>query len=101
GVCVGGGRVGARSTRAPFRHPSRSVPPCRPLLPGLFLLTALVARGHYEELAMHVRAALRNGLTPQDIQEVLLQSAIYCGVPTANAAFAVADRVLAEIRSAD
>ncbi|MCK2216919.1 4-carboxymuconolactone decarboxylase [Actinomadura sp. ATCC 31491] len=59
-------------------------------------LTALVARGHLEELAMHVRAALRNGLTPDEIGEVLLQSAVYCGVPAANAAFAVAQRVLAE-----
>ncbi|MEV4173664.1 4-carboxymuconolactone decarboxylase [Nonomuraea sp. NPDC049709] len=59
-------------------------------------LTALVARGHLDELAMHVRAALRNGLTPDEIGEVLLQSAIYCGVPAANAAFAVAQRVLAE-----
>ncbi|MEU6040064.1 4-carboxymuconolactone decarboxylase [Actinomadura sp. NPDC047616] len=59
-------------------------------------LTALVARGHLEELGMHVRAALRNGLTPDEIKEVLLQSAIYCGVPAANSAFAVAQRVLAE-----
>ncbi|MBX6769433.1 MAG: 4-carboxymuconolactone decarboxylase, partial [Actinomadura rubrobrunea] len=59
-------------------------------------LTALVARGHLEELAMHVRAALRNGLTRDEIKEVLLQSAIYCGVPAANSAFAVAQRVLAE-----
>jgi 3-oxoadipate enol-lactonase/4-carboxymuconolactone decarboxylase len=59
-------------------------------------LTALVARGHLDELAMHVRAALRNGLTPDEIGEVLLQSAIYCGVPAANAAFAVAQRVLTE-----
>ncbi|MGR6921993.1 bifunctional 3-oxoadipate enol-lactonase/4-carboxymuconolactone decarboxylase PcaDC [[Actinomadura] parvosata] len=59
-------------------------------------LTALVARGHLDELAMHVRAALRNGLTPDEIGEVLLQSAIYCGVPAANAAFAVAQRVLDE-----
>jgi 3-oxoadipate enol-lactonase/4-carboxymuconolactone decarboxylase len=59
-------------------------------------LTALVARGHQEELAAHVRAALRNGLTPEEIQEVLLQTAVYCGVPAANAAFAVADRVLRE-----
>ncbi|MEV6153540.1 4-carboxymuconolactone decarboxylase [Nonomuraea sp. NPDC052129] len=60
-------------------------------------LTALVARGHLDELAMHVRAALRNGLTPDEIGEVLLQTAIYCGVPAANAAFAVAQRVLAEV----
>ena len=57
-------------------------------------LTALVARGHFDELAMHVRAALRNGLTADEIKEVLLQSAIYCGVPAANHAFAVAQRVL-------
>jgi 4-carboxymuconolactone decarboxylase len=59
-------------------------------------LTALVALNHHEELAMHVRAALRNGLTPDEIKEVLLQSAIYCGVPAANRAFAVAQRVLSE-----
>ncbi|MEU8354596.1 4-carboxymuconolactone decarboxylase [Nonomuraea sp. NPDC048882] len=60
-------------------------------------LTALVARGHLDELAMHVRAAVRNGLTPDEIGEVLLQSAVYCGVPAANAAFAVAQSVLAEL----
>jgi 4-carboxymuconolactone decarboxylase len=59
-------------------------------------LTALIAGGHDEELAMHVRAALRNGLTPDEIKEVLLQSAIYCGVPAANTAFAIAQRVLEE-----
>jgi 3-oxoadipate enol-lactonase/4-carboxymuconolactone decarboxylase len=59
-------------------------------------LTALIALGHDEELALHVRAALRNGLTPDEIKEVLLQSAIYCGVPAANSAFAVAQRVLDE-----
>ena len=59
-------------------------------------LTALVALGHLEELKLHVRAALRNGLTQDEIKEVLLQSAIYCGVPAANAAFAVAQRVLNE-----
>jgi 4-carboxymuconolactone decarboxylase len=59
-------------------------------------LTALVALGHLEELEMHVRAALRNGLTADEVKEVLLQSAIYCGVPAANAAFAVAQRALAE-----
>ena len=60
-------------------------------------LTALVALGHLDELAMHVRAALRNGLGEEEIKEVLLQSAIYCGVPAANAAFAVAQRVLADL----
>ena len=59
-------------------------------------LTALVALGREEELAMHVRAALRIGLTPVEIKEVLLHSAIYCGVPAANGAFAVAQRVLDE-----
>jgi 4-carboxymuconolactone decarboxylase len=59
-------------------------------------LTALVAHGHLAELELHLRAALRNGLTREEIVEVLLQSAIYCGVPAANSAFAVAKRVLAE-----
>jgi 3-oxoadipate enol-lactonase/4-carboxymuconolactone decarboxylase len=59
-------------------------------------LTALVAGGHQHELALHIRAALRNGLTPDEIKEVLLQTAIYCGVPAANSAFAVAQEVLAE-----
>ena len=59
-------------------------------------LTALVAGGHVHELAMHIRAALRNGLTPDEIKEVLLQTAVYCGVPAANSAFAVAQEVLAE-----
>jgi 4-carboxymuconolactone decarboxylase len=63
-------------------------------------LTALVAGGHEQELAMHLRGALRNGLTPDEIKEVLLQTAIYCGVPAANAAFAVAQEVLAEDRPA-
>jgi len=57
-------------------------------------LTALIARGHFEELAMHIRAARRNGLSDDEIKEVLLQSAVYCGVPAANHAFAVASRVL-------
>jgi 4-carboxymuconolactone decarboxylase len=57
-------------------------------------LTALVALNRQEELEMHVRAALRNGLTPDEIREVLLHCAIYCGVPAANAAFATAKRVL-------
>jgi 4-carboxymuconolactone decarboxylase len=57
-------------------------------------LTALMARGQLEELALHVGAALRNGLTEEEIKEVLLHGAIYCGVPAANAAFAVAQRVL-------
>jgi 3-oxoadipate enol-lactonase/4-carboxymuconolactone decarboxylase len=57
-------------------------------------LTALVAQGRLEELELHVAAALRNGLGADEIKEVLLHSAIYCGVPAANSAFAVAQRVL-------
>jgi 4-carboxymuconolactone decarboxylase len=63
-------------------------------------LTALVALGHDNELAMHVRAALRNGLTRDEIKEVLLQTSVYCGVPAANTAFAIAQRVLDEEDSA-
>jgi 4-carboxymuconolactone decarboxylase len=59
-------------------------------------LTALIALGHFDELRMHLRAALRNGLTQEEIKEVLLQSAIYCGVPAANHAFAVAQEVFEE-----
>lgn len=63
---------------------------------SMITLTALIARGHHEELAMHVRAALRNGLTVDEIKEVILQSAIYCGVPDANTAFRIASGVLTE-----
>jgi 4-carboxymuconolactone decarboxylase len=59
-------------------------------------LTALVALGRLDELELHVHAAVRNGLTEQEIGEVFLQSAVYCGVPAANSAFAVAQRVLSE-----
>lgn len=60
-------------------------------------LTALVAHGHHDELALHVRAARTNGLSVAEIREVLLQSAVYCGVPAAHAAFGVAQRVLQEM----
>ncbi|MFK0074561.1 4-carboxymuconolactone decarboxylase [Arthrobacter woluwensis] len=60
-------------------------------------LTAMVAHGHWEEFAMHVRAALRNGLTREEIKEILLQTAIYCGVPSANTAFKTAQQVFAEM----
>lgn len=63
---------------------------------SMITLTALTARGHLGELALHVRAARRNGLTPEEIGAVLLQTAVYCGVPAANAAFAAAQRVLEE-----
>ncbi len=61
-------------------------------------LIALIALNRMEELPMHVRAALRNGLSREEIKEVLLHSAIYCGVPAANSAFPIAQRVLEEDR---
>lgn len=60
------------------------------------VLTALIALGHHEELAMHLRAALRNGLTVEEIKEVILQAGLYCGVPAANTAFRIATDVFAE-----
>jgi 4-carboxymuconolactone decarboxylase len=63
---------------------------------SIVTLTVLAALQHEHELAMHVKAALRNGLTPAQIQEVLLQVAVYAGVPVANRAFPVAQRALAE-----
>ncbi|MYT74463.1 MULTISPECIES: 3-oxoadipate enol-lactonase [unclassified Streptomyces] len=63
---------------------------------SMITMTALVAHGHYDELAMHVRAARRNGLTPDEIGAVLQQCAVYVGVPAANSAFGVAQRVLSE-----
>ncbi|HEX5198547.1 MAG TPA: 4-carboxymuconolactone decarboxylase, partial [Actinoplanes sp.] len=66
---------------------------------SMITMTALVALGHHEELAMHVRAARTNGLTDDEIKEVLLQAAIYCGVPAANTAFRIAQRVLDEMNS--
>ena len=64
-------------------------------------LTALLALGHWEEFAMHVRAASTNGLTPDEIGEVILQSAVYCGVPVANHGFAVARQVLDSLEPTD
>ena len=63
---------------------------------SIVTLTALAVLRQDEELAMHLRAALRNGLTPEQIREVLLQVAVYAGVPAGNRAFAVAQRALAE-----
>ena len=57
------------------------------------VLTSLIAHGHHEELAMHLRAALGNGLTVEEIREVILQSAVYSGVPAANTAFRIASEV--------
>lgn len=64
---------------------------------SLITLTALVARGHHQELAIHVRAARTNGVTVEEIKELLLQTAVYCGVPDANTAFRIAQRVLDEM----
>jgi 4-carboxymuconolactone decarboxylase len=63
-------------------------------------LIVLVALGRFDELPMHVRAALRNGLTREELKEVLLHSAIYCGVPAANTAFHVAERTLDDVGEA-
>jgi 4-carboxymuconolactone decarboxylase len=63
---------------------------------SIAVLTSLIAHGHHEELAMHFRAALRNGLTVAEIREVILQSAVYSGVPAANSAFRIASEVLAD-----
>ncbi len=57
---------------------------------SMITLAMLAALGRDEELVLHLRAALRNGLTPEDIREVLLQVAVYAGVPAANRAFALA-----------
>ena len=67
---------------------------------SMVTLTALVAGRHFDELEFHVRAALRNGLGREEIVEVLLHTAVYCGVPAANSAFAVAKRVLDEAATA-
>lgn len=63
---------------------------------SMITLTALVAGGHWDELGMHVRAAVRNGLSADEIGEVLLQTAVYCSVPSANHAFRIAQEALAE-----
>jgi 4-carboxymuconolactone decarboxylase len=59
-------------------------------------ITALVALGRFDELELHIRAAQRNGVANEEIKEVLLHCAVYCGVPAANSAFAVFQRVLDE-----
>jgi 3-oxoadipate enol-lactonase/4-carboxymuconolactone decarboxylase len=72
----------------------------RPGLPrhtrSLITVAMLVALNRGDELRLHVRAAINNGVTPDEIKEVLLQSAIYCGVPAANTAFHIAAEVFAE-----
>jgi 4-carboxymuconolactone decarboxylase len=64
---------------------------------SIAVLSSMIALGHHEEFSMHVRAALRNGLTREEIAEVILQSAIYAGVPAANTAFRLAQAVFAEL----
>jgi 4-carboxymuconolactone decarboxylase len=64
---------------------------------SLIVLATMVALNREEEFKMHVRAALKNQVTREEIQEVLLQCAIYCGVPAANAAFHSAQQVFAEV----
>jgi len=72
----------------------------RPGLPrqtrSLITVAMLVALNREEELRMHLRAALRNGATQEEIRETLLQSAIYCGVPAANSAFRIAQDIFSE-----
>ncbi|MGB8494418.1 MAG: 4-carboxymuconolactone decarboxylase [Candidatus Acidiferrum sp.] len=72
----------------------------RPGLPrktrSLITIAMLVALNRGDELKMHIRAALHNGVTREELREVLLQTAIYCGVPAANAAFHLAEEVLSE-----
>ncbi|HKM82756.1 MAG TPA: 4-carboxymuconolactone decarboxylase [Candidatus Acidoferrum sp.] len=72
----------------------------RPGLPrktrSLITIAMMVALNRGEELKMHIRAALQNGVTREELREVLLQTAIYCGVPAANAAFHLAEQVLSE-----
>ena len=63
------------------------------------VLTAMIALGHHDEFSMHVRAALRNGLTVDEIKEVILQAGLYCGVPAANEAFKLAQRVLDDLNA--
>ncbi len=63
---------------------------------SLLTIVMMVALGHDEEFKLHIRAARNNGVTPEEIKEVLLQAAIYCGVPAANHAFALAKPILEE-----
>lgn len=61
---------------------------------SVITLSVLTALGRENEIAMHVRAALRNGLTPAEIGEIFIHIAIYAGVPAANSAFAIAQEVI-------
>ena len=68
---------------------------------SLITLALLAGLGRSEELPLHVRGALNNGLTREEIKEVLLHTAVYAGVPAANTAFAVARKTLAELDAPD
>jgi 4-carboxymuconolactone decarboxylase len=68
---------------------------------SIVTLAALTSLRAENEIAMHVRAAITNGLTPAEISEVLLHTAVYAGLPAANAAFAIAQRTLAEMGVAE
>lgn len=74
----------------------------RPALPrktrSLITIAMMVALNRPDELRMHLQAAFGNGVTAKDIQEILLQTAIYCGVPAANSAFHIAEEVMAEAK---
>jgi 4-carboxymuconolactone decarboxylase len=63
---------------------------------SMVTMALLAGLGRHEELAMHVRAALRNGVTAAEIREVLLHVAVYAGVPAANHAFVIADKTIKE-----
>ena len=64
---------------------------------SLITLAMMVALNRADEFRLHVRAAFNNGVTPEEIKEVLLQTAIYCGLPAANSAFHAAQEILAEL----
>jgi 4-carboxymuconolactone decarboxylase len=93
----------------PFNEPFQDLITCyawgeiwtRPGLPratrSLITLAMLIALNRPEELRMHVRAAIRNGVTREQLQELLLHSSIYCGVPAANEAFHIAQQVFTEM----
>jgi 4-carboxymuconolactone decarboxylase len=99
----------AQAAKTPFSEPFQDLITryawgeiwTRPGLPrntrSLLTLAMMVALNRGDEFRMHVRAAANNNVTREEIQEVLLQAAIYCGVPAANAAFHIAQEVFAEM----
>jgi len=99
----------AQAAKTPFSEPFQDLLTryawgeiwTRPGLPrntrSLLTLAMMVALNRGDEFRMHVRAAANNNVTREEIQEVLLQAAIYCGVPAANAAFHIAQEVFAEM----